>query len=383
MKKIIIPIIMIFLVASAVHLLKKRKAALKKDPVAAVLPVVLDSIALTKTPVTLTLPAMGLVASDMSTTLSTKVSGRITHVYKQEGDLIKKGDKLAEVDASDLVAKKKGLQLKMEGIDFQIVGDKETVKALRSSLTAAQDTHARTLELLAVKGASQEQSSQEQANIDTILAKISAAENGISTLGKTKDTLNQNIKEIDSLLLYTKITAPINGTLSQRLVMAGDLAMPGKPLFKIAANTGLYINLSLPDTIHATNIIWQGKELSLASKNEASSAGLAQYIAPLPDNTGLVEGQYLNIKVVVYEAEDVLLPMDALLSVGDEAFVFPYTDGKAVKTKVKIIARGQEGVVVSPDMSGMKLLVAKPDILLRAAAGVPIHEANKGGQDNG
>ena len=377
MKKIIVLVLVLILAGSAIRLLKKRKTDLTQAPVAAVLPVVVDIAHLKQTPVALTLPAMGLVASDLSTTLSTKVSGRITHVYRQEGDTIQKGDKLASIDASDLTAKKEGLRLKVEGVGFQIAGIRENVKALETSLAAARETHARTLELLAVKGASQEQSRQEEASIATINAKISAAKNSISTLNKSKATLKQNMKEVDSLLVYTIITAPIDGTLSKRLVMAGDLAMPGKTLFKIAARTGRYVNLSLPDTIHPTEIIFKGKKLPVTAKNEAGTAGLAQYIAPLPDDDKLVEGQYLNVRVVVYENKDVLVPVDGLLSVGGKSFVFTYAQSKAVKTTVDIIAHGQEGVVVRPDLSGKTILLAKPDILLRAASGVPVQLIEK------
>ncbi len=377
MKKIIVIVLVLILAGSAIRLLKKRKADLTQAPVAAVLPVVVDIAHLKSTPVALTLPAMGLVASDLSTTLSTKVSGRITHVYKQEGDPIQKGDKLARIDASDLTAKKEGLRLKVEGIGFQIAGILENIKALETSLAAARETHARTLELLAVKGASEEQSRREEAGIAAIIAKISAAKNSISTLKKSKATLKQNMKEVDSLLVYTMITAPIDGTLSKRLVMAGDLAMPGKTLFKIAARTGRYVNLSLPDTIHPAEIIFKGKKLPLTAKNEAGNTGLAQYIAPLPDDDKLVEGQYLNVRIVVYENRDVLVPVDGLLSVGGNSFVFTYAQSKAVKTPVDIIARGQEGVVVRPDLSGKTILLAKPDILLRAASGAPVLAAEK------
>ncbi len=377
MKKIFAIVLIAVLVVGGIKLLKTRKAQLASVPTAEILPVVVNTVTLEKQQVTLTLPAMGLVASDLSTTLSTKVSGRITHVYKQEGDAIQKGDKLASIDASDLAAKKEGLHLNVEGVGFQIAGIRENIRALNTSLAAARETHARTLELLAVKGASEEQSRQEEAGIAAINAKISEARNSISTLNKSRATLEQNIKEIDSLLVYTVITAPIDGTLSKRLVMAGDMAMPGKTLFKIAARTGRYVNLSLPDAIHPTEIIFKGKKLPLTAKNEAGTAGLAQYIAPLPDDDGLVEGQYINLRVVVYENNDVLVPVDGLLSVGERAFVFTYGQSKAIKTTVDIVARGQEGVVVRPDLSGKTILLAKPDILLRAASGVPVLATEK------
>ncbi len=110
MKKKLIVIGVILLVAiSAIGLLKMRKAALAKASPPAVLPVVVDAVTLLPQRVTLTLPAMGVVSSDISTTLSTKVSGRVVKVSKREGDAVKKGDLLIRIDARELRAQKENL----------------------------------------------------------------------------------------------------------------------------------------------------------------------------------------------------------------------------------------------------------------------------------
>ncbi len=347
MKKIIVPILVLVLAASAVKLLKTRKAALKKAPVAAVLPVVVDSVTLTRGPVLLTIDAMGVVSSDQSTTLSTRVSGRVLHVYKKEGDAVRKGDLLARIDVSDLEAKKKGIEAKLEGIEYD--------------LKVQREIHARTLKLLEIKGASVEQSRREEA--------------AIANLEKNRDSLRQSVREIEIQQGYATITAPIGGTVAKRLIMVGDLAMPGKPLFRIAAHSGRYINLSIPDTMPIDKIVFKGKKLSLAPKNEAAASGLAQYIAPLPADTRVVEGAFVNVEAVVYDGDNVLVPVDAVLTINGRSFVFENDQGRARKTAVTIVARGKQGLVVTPDLAGRRVLVAKPDILLRAMAGVPVSEA--------
>lgn len=361
MKKIISLIIIIILAAGAITLLKKRKAQRAKAPTAAVLPVVVDTVTLQSAPVTLTLPAMGTVASELSSTLSTKISGRVTKVFKQEGDSIRKGEKLATIDARDLLAKQAALRSKIAGIDY--------------TLTSQRESHQRTLDLLNIGGASLEQSQHEEA--------------AIANLEQNKESLEQSIQEIEALISYATITAPICGTLSKRLVQVGDLATPGKPLFKISSCSGQYLNISLPDTLSAEKIILNGQELPLSAKNEASMAGLAQYIAPLPPEDRAMEGQFLNVLLVVYQGKDCLIPVDGLLSVGDGAFVFVLENGKASKKKVNIVARGSEGVVVTPNLAGQTILAAKPDILLRTSSGVPVitrkatNPSTSGGQNNG
>ena len=346
MKKIIIPILILALVVSAVKLLKTRKAALKKAPVAAVLPVVVDSVTLARGPVLLTIDAMGVVSSDQSTTLSTRVSGRVLQVYKKEGDAVRKGDLLARIDVSDLEAKKKGIEAKLEGIEYD--------------LKVQREIHARTLKLLEIKGASVEQSRREEA--------------AIANLEKNRDSLRQGIREIEIQQGYATITAPIGGTVAKRLIMVGDLAMPGKPLFRIAAHSGRYINLSIPDTMPIDQIVFKGNKLPLAPKNEAAASGLAQYIAPLPADARVVEGAFVNVEAVVYDGDNVLVPVDAVLTINGRSFVFENQGGRAQKTAITIIARGKQGLVVTPDLAGRRVLGAKPDILLRAMAGVRVSE---------
>jgi len=345
-KKILTIFLILLLVAAAGALLKKRKSELGQAPHAQVLPVVVDTLILKKEPVTLTLPAMGTVESGLSTTLSTKISGRVLEVYKQEGDRVEKGEQLAAIDARDLSAKQEALRSKIAGLDYEIVAQRES--------------HQRTLDLLEIGGASLEQSQKEEA--------------AIANLEKNKESLQQSINEIAALKSYATITAPVCGTVSKKMVQAGDLATPGKPLFRISACSGQYLDLSLPDRLDSDMIIYQGKELALSTKNEASSTGLVQYISPLPKDSGVVEGQFLNIKVVVHKGNDVLIPVDGLLSVGDDSFVFAREGNRTVKTKVDIVARGSEGVVVRQDLAGRKIILAKPDILLRASSGVPVSE---------
>jgi len=373
-KRIIWILVIVVLVVCAVILLRVRVAERAAAKPASVLPVVVATMVPTRGPVLLTLPAMGVVASDVSTLLSTKVSGQVLAVYRQEGDVVKKGDVLARIDASELEAKKRGLQSQRQGVEYQIEAKKGTVKALKTALSTARDTHSRTEELLKVKGASIEQFRQEEANIASIEANLAAAQNSISTLRKSMDTLAEKIREVDSLISYATITSPIDGTVSRSLVKPGDMAMPGKPLMRIAAKTGLYLNISLPDTLHAGEAVFQGKKVPLTPKGQASTSGLVQYVVQIPDGSGVVEGQFVNVRVVVYDGNNVLMPVDSLLTMNGVSSVFVLKGDKAEKVPVHVVARGVEGVVLQEDFAGRRVIIAKPDILLRASTGVPVLE---------
>jgi len=374
MKNKLIAIGVILLIAAgAVGLLKKRKTALAKAAAPAVLPVVVDAVTPQSQKVTLTLPAMGVVSSDISTTLSTKISGRVLKVFKREGDTVKKGDLLLRIDARDLSAQKEGLRLKRQSLDFDITARQENLRALKTALGNVIATHARTKELLDVKGVSVEQYEQEETAIAQLKAQKQSVESGIAMLRSNIKELLQNEKEIDTQLSYTEISAPIDGTLCAREVSTGDLALPGKPLLKISATDGLYLDVSLPTSIQAGSILLNGKRFPLTPKNQAGASGLREYRAPLPLGSSLVEGEFLNVSLVLYSGDGVLLPNDVLLTTQGQTSVLVYENGRARKSPVKILRRGSEGVMVRQDLAGKTLLLAKPDILLRASTGVPVH----------
>ena len=75
---------------------------------------------------------------------------------------------------------------------------------------------------------------------------------------------------------------------------------------------------------------------------------------------------------MLYSGEGVLLPNDVLLTTEGQTSVLVYENGKARKTPVTVLRRGSEGVMVRQDLAGQTLLLAKPDILLRASTGVPV-----------
>jgi RND family efflux transporter MFP subunit len=376
-KRVALILVIVLIVVAGLLLLKKRRADLAQASPAPVMPAVVATIDLKNQPVTLTLPSMGVVASDISAVLSTRISGQVMEVFKQEGDPVKKGEILARIDATDLVAKKQGVTLQSQGIAFQVEAKKAEVNALEMSLKSTQDAHARTKELLDIKGASPEQYSREEAEIAKLKAGLTATRNSIETLQKSMGTLGASMREIDSLMNYATLIAPIDGTVSQILVRPGDLATPGKPLLRISSKIGLYLNISLPDTLRAGEVVMAGQALPLTSKDQTGETGLVQYVAPLPQNIGLVEGQFVNVNVVVFKGEDVLVPIDALLTMDGSSSVFVLAaDGKAQRLSVKIKARGVEGAIVDQNLADRKVIVAKPDILLRVATGVPVVEHN-------
>ncbi|RLB00498.1 MAG: hypothetical protein DRG37_02370, partial [Deltaproteobacteria bacterium] len=220
-KKIIAWSVVVLLVFTGAALVIKRKKALSRAEPPRVLPAVVDLIKVVRRPVRLTLPAMGIVSSDTSARISTKVSGRVTKVLKKEGSPVKRGEILATIDNVDLKTKKRNLLLKGANLDYEIESKEAALASLEIALANAKATHARTKELLDVKGASIEEFQAEETRIASIEAQVKATENALEALKNSKQMVLEDIKNIDNLLTYTIIKSPVNGTCAEKNINEG------------------------------------------------------------------------------------------------------------------------------------------------------------------
>lgn len=372
MKKIITILIIIALLVGGFMILKKRKQALVLAKPPRPLAVRVDAIKLEPKNVKLTLPVLAEVRSLDNATVSTRISGTITKVTKQEGDLVKKGELLARIDDRDLTAKKASLRLKLANLGFQVSSKRSQINSLRVKLNNTIDTHKRTSELLKVKGASIEQFQNEETAIASLKAQLNAAQNELKSLKNQKNIIKHGIEEVNVSLSYTRITSPINGIVSKRFISKGELALPGKPLFAISSDKANYLVLHLPSNIRPASFVLGERTLPLASLNRADQNGLRQYTAQVPEGMDLVAGEIVDGSLVIFQGETVLVPPDALLSREGKKIVLGYNDGKAVPEEVHVTASGKEGVILDKSLAGKTIILAKPDILLRLLTGVPV-----------
>ena len=287
----------------------------------------------------LTLPYLALTKSNDDVKISSRISARINYIAKS-GKRIKKGQVIVKLDQNDLKSK-------LNALNSQIESKKIALKNMLS-------THQRTLELLKVKGASQEQSDKEITNIVT----LKAALNG----------LEQNKIALENTLSYANIKAPVDGVVT-RLANIGDIAMMGKPLVSISANSNSYLLIRLPSDIKATAVIFNKKLYKINALNTTSN-GLLEYIANIDES--VVANQRVDVDIVIYDQKGYMLPHDAILNRDGKSYVLVVKDHKAVAKQVKIVANAQQGVIVDNISNEDMIVVAKQDILLKLLTGINV-----------
>ena len=350
-------VIVVLLVVGAVRLVKKKKAQMAQIPIAKEYAVLAKTIKPSKTSLTLTTPYISLVQSDSNTLLAAKFPGRVLMV-KKAGERVKKGDVVAKIDDTSL-------QTKLASLQASILATKEALDATKAILHNLYDIHARTKKLLKVKGASIEQYEKEQNQIESTKAKL-------ASLQAKLQTLVQNKKELQNELTYATLRSPVDGVVAKRFLNVGDLAMPGRALLKINAAGNNYLLVRAPKDVNVYGIVYKSKEYPVTPLHSTFNS-LNEYRCDLKDND-LIEGERVNVDVVTFKGVGTLLPYDAIINRNGKNYVLLAQGSQAQPKEVHIKASGQKGVVVQEDLRGQKIVVAKPDILLKLLSGIKLKE---------
>lgn len=353
-KKIITAIIVGLLIATAIIVIKNKKTALSEIPSMKAYALVVDTMKVQTKKEHLALPYLATIMSDKSVKLASRVASRVIEIAKS-GTEVKKGDIVAKLDDRDLQDKKYTIELEIDST-------KTALSAKKIALNNARATHQRTLKLLRVKGASIEMSQREESTIKGLESAVRSLQNKIKIL-------NTNLSEIETALSYSILKSPQNGRVSKTFVNAGEMAMPGKALLNIEDEKGKYLLIRTADRAHAKICIFDKKSYAMRALNSTFN-GLNEYrvnIVTTRDN-----GERVEISLLTYKGRGMKVPFSALLQKDGKNFVFVVQGRQTKALEVKIVARGENAVIIDGLKEKQEIVLAKPDILLQLLAGKPI-----------
>ncbi|MDP4274681.1 MAG: HlyD family secretion protein [Bacteroidota bacterium] len=194
--------------------------------------------------------------------VSAKMLGRIARVYVDEGDSIKQGQLLAELDSSDLLAQKQqAIAMKAQAATSKVQAqaklqyDEENIKVLQVNYEKAQDDLNRAKNQFAGDVIPKEQYDHAKKAFESAKAQIEAAKSQLnvskaqigSALASVK-TAQAQLGIVSTQLGNTKLYASINGIVAKRWLLAGDIAQPGQSIYTITNNHKLWIIVYLEET---------------------------------------------------------------------------------------------------------------------------------------
>lgn len=216
------------------------------------------------------------VESD-NVSISPKIMGRIKTVYVQEGDSVKTGKLLAELDSTDLyvqeiqaIAAKSQTEAARVQAEAKYAFDEQNIKVVAVSVNRAQEDFERAKNQFAGDVITKEQFDHAKKTLETAQAQYEAAKSQltvsksqITSSIKAVETANAQIQVIKNQINNTKLYAPIDGIIAKRWLMPGDIVQPGQSVYTVNNNQKYWIIVYLEETKVGALHIGQEAEFEL------------------------------------------------------------------------------------------------------------------------
>lgn len=170
--------------------------------------------------------------------VASEVSGSIEALNAVEGTDVKAGALLGWIDSTQLHLKKKQLVAQIDAILSRRPQIATQLAAWRVQLEAAQRESARAENLFKAGAATQKQLDDARSHLAMVRRQMQAQQSSldISSQGLISETmpLATQIEQLEDQLRKCRIVNPVSGTILTRYAEVHELAVAGKPLYKVA-----------------------------------------------------------------------------------------------------------------------------------------------------
>lgn len=287
--------------------------------------------------------ALGTASANESIDIQPRIASRLERVAFVEGQFVKQGELLVELENSEIVA---GLAL------------------AEAALSESQSIYNRSKSLATTQAIS-------ASNLDQLLAQVQVNE--------------AQVEAARARLANTVILAPFSGRIGLRRVSPGSLVNMQTVITTLDDTDTIKLDFSVPETfltvvrkgmaISAESIVYSGRTfdgevVSIDTRvDPVSRAVKVRAMIPNPDSA-LKPGMFLTVALRRDQGEVLVVPEQALVPEGSSQYVFVAQAGVVEKRKITIGRRMPGFVVVTGGVSEGERVVTEGSAKVREGSAI-------------
>jgi cobalt-zinc-cadmium efflux system membrane fusion protein len=309
------------------------------------------------------------------------VQGRVTELKVSVGDTVKKGDELLIVESPELGEAQSDYLQKRTGV----VAATATVDPLKAALDRANALYVtQGITLTEVQKRDLDYKTAQNAAL-TAKAAVKAAESRLKLLGMDKEAVAR-LEETGEITPQFTVRAPLDGTVTERLVTLGELVKPDREkLLVVADMTTLWVIADVPEA--RIFEVKSGEKVSIAIGDQSfdgivSKVGLS--VDPstrsvpvqieVKSDPALKPGMFAEADIKVSDGNDpvVAVPSSAIQSVDGSTAVFLPVDGRPNTFARRMVSVGDSAGGMLSIISGLaagEQIVISGTFILKAELG--------------
>ena len=327
------------------------------------------------------------VDDDLTTPVFSHYSGRVIKVIAMLGDVVKPGDPLFVIHASEFVQAQNDLITALANL-----------QTARSQLTMAQTTERRTHELYLAQGGSLKDWQQAQTDLITAQNTVRADEVALHAVRSRLRILGKTDTEIASLEApptqkldpVATVTAPIGGTITQRQIGVGqyinsEASGATNPVFTISDLSTVYLIANVREVDAPLMRVGLPLEVHVLAYPDRVFTGKVSWVAPSIDSNthrlpvraevenadrALKPGMFANFSIITGQALTApAVPLSAIVYEGEQARVWVAGDGDTLTLREIRAGRTGDGMVeVLAGLSAEEKVVTSGTVFIDRAA---------------
>lgn len=177
--------------------------------------------------------------------VSAEAAGRILRFDVEEGTTVEAGEVIGEIDSLQLELQRRQLQAQQTALLASRPDIRAQAAALREQIAKQEQELGRVRNMLRDGAATSKQRDDIEAQLRILQSQLTAT---LSTLSKSSVSIDGNaaaleaqIAALDDRIARCRIASPIAGVVLAKYAEAGELAVVGKPLLKVADMERLYL----------------------------------------------------------------------------------------------------------------------------------------------
>ena len=319
----------------------------------------------------------GTVQAKVPVAVSTKITGILEKLYADQGDRVKKGQLLAEIDSAELRARAAATQAAKNRAQRELIRGQADLGKAEANLGLARSNYQRDLEVFKPGYIS-------KSAFDTSKAQLHVAESEVKALQATVTALQAAVKQAESethaaqaLQNYTRILAPMAGLITSRKAEVGATVSPGTPILQMVDLDTVWVAAWLDQSQIAQ--IKPGQQAAIRLRSGRQYQGRVERInteadsvtrelevdikfAQLPEP--LVIGEEGQVDIELGRQQAPVVPLSAILAKNGGKGVLMADNGILRFRKVTLGLQDDARTAVTEGLKDGELVVINPEGLM-------------------
>lgn len=308
---------------------------------------------------------VGVVKAGTTSEISARLLGNVRRVLAQEGDRVRAGQLLLEIDPREVDSASVRAQAGLEEVGHAMAATDAARQAAHANAALAASTYKRFVGLRERKSVSAQEFDEVEARHKAAMAEARRADESYAQLQARRRQGAAELSTAQTFGSYARITAPTDGVVTARKVDVGDQAAPGMHLLTVENNSSFEVQASVEEE-RIGQIKPGDRALVTLPTLQRSIEAPVTYVSPgvdsasrtylvrilLPRDTSLRSGLFARVSFAAGQRAGITVPRSAIREHGQLDAVYVLTgDGEARFRLVTLGKRHGEEVEV---LSGLQ-----------------------------